>query len=453
MESPVEPNKDKENKQTSRVNTPANLNQIKPSLYSQTVSDLNQNATDRMVPPKRKNEHYPHLYNVANNVKTSSYTEITDKNNHTNIKNVNQINNGEYRYSCSSNQQNMVPERDTGPASISSAPINAVGCLRVPTNHSQISNLNTDQNLSLSSIKDDNKMTNSRPHHHISVQELRMQRAQQCNNSSSDDNRSSGHASMSDTGNSSSRDAQENDPGRLTASVTQKLIRNRTNSQHSKIRRATPAKLQVPWTGGGGLEDIKMAIQQLTMRSHTSTSTYSSVSAGSESSEPTVRRLMRHSSLETINTNVTNADEFVWVDSHNRLVELQHLPWTHHCILRVLQTGRCRDHMSRVSVETIPRLSYLLQRALVRIGRETQRLSSTMGLCSKHEVTIAFRIVLCPPLADSCIKACLRSAAMLAVSGDCTLRQSKSQRAGLQLHAGRFHRWMTDVKLGKFIHE
>lgn len=209
----------------------------------------------------------------------------------------------------------------------------------------------------------------------------------------------------------------------------------------------------MPWTGGGGLEDIKMAIQQLTMRSHTSTSTYSSVSAGSESSEPTVRRLMRHSSLETINTNVTNADEFVWVDSHNRLVELQHLPWTHHCILRVLQTGRCRDHMTRVSVETIPRLSYLLQRALVRIGRETQRLSSTMGLCSKHEVTTAFRIVLCPPLADSCIKACLRSAAMLAVSGDCMLRQSKSQRAGLQLHVGRFHRWMTDVKLGKFIHE
>lgn len=54
------------------------------------------------------------------------------------------------------------------------------------------------------------------------------------------------------------------------------------------------------------------------MRSHTSTSTYSSVSAGSESSEPAMRRLMRHSSLETINTNITNADEFVWVDSHNR---------------------------------------------------------------------------------------------------------------------------------------
>lgn len=109
--------------------------------------------------------------------------------------------------------------------------------------------------------------------------------------------------------------------------------------------------------------------------------------------------------------------------------------------------------MSRVSVETIPRLSYLLQRALVRIGRETQRLSSTLGICTKHDVTVSFRIVLCPPLADSCIKACLRAAAMLAMSGDCTLKQSKSSRAGLQLHIGRFHRWMADVNLARFIHE
>ena len=139
------------------------------------------------------------------------------------------------------------------------------------------------------------------------------------------------------------------------------------------------------------------------MRSHTSTSTYSSLS-GSESSEPAVRRLMRHSSLETINTNVTSADEFVWVDSHNRLVELQQLPWTHHDVLRVLQNGRTREHMDQVSMETIPRLSYLLQRALVRIGRETQRLSKSLGLCSKHEVYSAFKIVLCPALADSCTK-------------------------------------------------
>lgn len=136
-----------------------------------------------------------------------------------------------------------------------------------------------------------------------------------------------------------------------------------------------------------------------------------------------------------------------------RLVELQHLPWTNHCILKVLQTGRLRDYVSRISVETIPRLSYLLQRALVRIGRETQRLASTIGICTKHDITMSFRIVLCPPLADSCMKACLRTAAMLAMAGDCALKQSKSARAGLQFHIGRFHRWMVDIKIARFIHE
>lgn len=304
------------------------------------------------------------------------------------------------------------------------------------------------------------------PHHHLSVEELRhLQRRQDCNGSSSDENRSSGHASMSDGHTSSSPPADRVDrhhhyrshlnsvpeDERLSASVMPNQSRsNRKTVQNRSRHRGTPVKL-VPC--GSGLEDIKLAIQQLTMRSHTSnsTSTYSSLS-GSESSEPAVRRLMRHSSLETINTNVTSADEFVWVDSHNRLVELQHLPWSTHDILKVIQNGRVKENMERVSMETIPRLSYLLQRALVRIAREAQRLSRPLHMCSKHEVASALKIVLCPALADSCIKSCLRSAAMFAVSGD-QLKQSKSSRAGLQLSVGRFHRWMADVRIGKFVHE
>ncbi|XP_011500686.1 PREDICTED: ankyrin repeat and BTB/POZ domain-containing protein 2 isoform X2 [Ceratosolen solmsi marchali] len=303
-------------------------------------------------------------------------------------------------------------------------------------------------------------------HHHLSLHELRaLQRRPECTgNSSSDENRSSGHASMSDTGGHTSssspphRQHRTHSPQalnsvpedeRLSASVTQRNGRNRTGQSRNR-HRAIPAKLQVPWSGSG-LEDIKLAIQQLTMRSHTSTSTYSSLS-GSESSEPAVRRLMRHSSLETINTNVTSADEFVWVDSHNRLVELQQLPWTHHDVLRVLQNGRTRDHMAQVTMETVPRLSYLLQRALVRVGREIQRLAKPLGLCGKHEVYSAFKILLCPALADSCTKACLRAAAMFAVSGD-QLKQSKGSRSGLQLPVGRFLRWMSDVRLGRMIHE
>ncbi|EAA00055.5 AGAP011728-PA, partial [Anopheles gambiae str. PEST] len=301
----------------------------------------------------------------------------------------------------------------------------------------------------------------TRTHHHTGTHDFRgLQRVNECH-SSSDENRSSGHASMSDTGHGSSSPGGvgPNRAGgplgplpedRLAAGVTNRSARSRASSNHSRSRhRATPAK--IPWAGGG-LEDIKMAIQQLTMRSHTSTSTYSSLSAGSESSEP-VRRLGRYSSLETVNTNVTSADEFVWVDSHNRLVELQHPPWSQHCVLRVIRTGRCREYAERVSVEAVPRLGYLLQRALVRVAREVQRLSGCLGLCSKHEVAGAFKIVLSPALSDSCIKACLRAAAMFAVPGDSALKQSKSARAGLQLPVGRFHRWMADARLGRFVHE
>ncbi|XP_063224309.1 ankyrin repeat and BTB/POZ domain-containing protein 2 [Bacillus rossius redtenbacheri] len=303
-------------------------------------------------------------------------------------------------------------------------------------------------------------------HHHLSVEELRlMQRRQDSNGSSSDDGtRSSGHASMSDGHLSSSPPVERHqhyrshlnsvpEDDRLSASVMQSQGRSGRKATHNRSRhRATPAKL-VPC--GSGLEDIKLAIQQLTMRSHAggySSSTYSSLS-GSESGEPAARRLIRHSSLETINTNVTNADEFVWVDSHNRLVELQHLPWSSHDVLKVVQNGRTKDHMERVSMETVPRLCYLLQRALVRVGREAQRLSRPLGLCSKQEVCSALKITLCPALADSCTKACLRAAAMFAVSGDLQLKQSKSSRAGLQLSVGKFQRWMADVCLGKFVHE
>lgn len=300
----------------------------------------------------------------------------------------------------------------------------------------------------------------TRTHHHNGSGSLDFQgfhKIQECH-SSSDENRSSGHASMSDTGggNGSSSPGSNKtgqlgsvpEDSRLAAGVTNRNGRSRASTGKPRHRNI-PTKN--PWSGSG-LEDIKAAIQQLTLRSQTSTSTYSSLSAGSESSEP-ARRLGRYSSMETVNTNITSADEFVWVDSHNRLVELQHPPWSQYCLMRVIRIGRCRDFSDRVSAEAVPRLGYLLTRALVRISREIQRLSSVLGLCSKHEVAGAFKMVLCPVLADSCIKACLRAAAMFFLSGDGTLKQTKSARAGLQLPVGRFHRWMVDARLGKLVHE
>lgn len=380
----------------------------------------------------------------------------------------------------------MIPERDIGPASLKATPTNCkpfphrslsgpakLTIQSIPVKSqppmlsaglSKANQINSNlkamtPNKSDSLVNPSTQITSSnaqktsvnlRSHNHGVTHDFRgLERVNECH-SSSDENRSSGHASMSDTGHGSSS------PGGNLGPLPEDRLAgaNRTRSRaastgHSRPRhRGTPAK--VPWSGGG-LEDIKLAIQHLTMRSQTSTSTYSSLSS-SESSEP-ARRLGRYSSMETVNTNVTAADEFIWVDSHNRLVELQHPPWSQHCILRVIRGGRCSQHSERISTEAVPRLGYLLQRALVRIAREVQRLSSGIGLCSKHEVSGAFKIVLCPALADSCIKSCLRAAAMFSVPGDSALRQSKSSRAGLQLPIGRFHRWMADARLGRFVHE
>ncbi len=286
-----------------------------------------------------------------------------------------------------------------------------------------------------------------RTHNHGGGGSLDFQGFHKIQDSSSDENRSSGHASMaSDTGHGSSSPGSNKTHGQLGSLPEDRLAAGVSN----RNGRSRASRHRAPWTGNK-LEDIKMTIQQLTLRSQTSTSS-SQYSTGSENSEP-ARRLGRFSSMETVNTNVTSADEFVWVDSHNRLVELQHPPWSQYCINRVIRSGRCHNIADRVAAETVPRLGYLLTRALVRIAREIQRLSSLLGLCSKHEVSGAFKIVLCPVLADSCLKACSRAAAMFAMSGDGTFKQTKSARAGLQLPVGRFHRWMVDARLGKLVHE
>lgn len=43
---------------------------------------------------------------------------------------------------------------------------------------------------------------------------------------------------------------------------------------------------------------------------------------------------------------------------------------------------------------------------------------------------------------------------MYGVPGDSALRQSKTSRAGLNgFLVGRFHRWMSETRLGRFVHE
>ncbi|KAJ8984959.1 hypothetical protein NQ317_007829 [Molorchus minor] len=57
------------------IHRPIPIQQNQPSLPSNPESSSN---ADRMVSPKRKVEHFQHLY-VANNVKTSTFNEQLEK--------------------------------------------------------------------------------------------------------------------------------------------------------------------------------------------------------------------------------------------------------------------------------------------------------------------------------------------------------------------------------------
>lgn len=225
------------------------------------------------------------------------------------------------------------------------------------------------------------------------------------------------------------------------------------------------------------LLDVKAAIERLRLRndatsttedatstasSATSTASSSTESCSGSDSElgAAVKKVKptSHSSQNAVGSSghhpqvTSSADEFVWIDSYNRLVELQKLPWNHTDLCKAICQRTSMQEHEIIGVDLLSRLSYYLQRALVRISREAQRLSRTVGKCGKQEVSSALKIVLSPTSATAAVKACLRAAAMFSISSDDT-RQTKSSRAGLLLHVGKMHRWMCLVKVGRFVHE
>ena len=145
------------------------------------------------------------------------------------------------------------------------------------------------------------------------------------------------------------------------------------------------------------LMEVKAALEQLKVETglHSSGDTYSSLSEDSEAESGLTAeaermgerhgfsRTARGASHETLSTTVTSADEFVWIDSHNRLVEVQHLPWSTEDLHRVIKCGTLKESANRISIEVISRISFYMQRVLVRIAREAQRLSHKVFKCSK----------------------------------------------------------------------
>lgn len=92
----------------------------------------------------------------------------------------------------------------------------------------------------------------------------------------------------------------------------------------------------------------------------------------------------------------SSADEFVWIDSYNRLVELQKLPWTHTDLCKAICQRTSMQESEVIGADLLSRLSYYLQRALVRVSREAQRLSKSIGKCGRQEISTALKVVLSP---------------------------------------------------------
>ena len=161
----------------------------------------------------------------------------------------------------------------------------------------------------------------------------------------------------------------------------------------------------------------------------------------------------RRNSLETMDTSMSVSEDLYTVNEcYNKLMELELVPWNERDVLNVLREARTKDLSGHISVEMMQRLSYLLQRPLLRIAREAQRLSMTFHKCTRHEVHTAMKLILSRSLSESCLQACLKAVALYAMSGD-NFRQSKSSRCGLHFSVGKFHRWMIDAQVSLVVHE
>ncbi|XP_063756380.1 ankyrin repeat and BTB/POZ domain-containing protein 3-B isoform X3 [Eleginops maclovinus] len=162
----------------------------------------------------------------------------------------------------------------------------------------------------------------------------------------------------------------------------------------------------------------------------------------------------RHNSLDTVNTVlVEDAEILESTGQCAKLPELEDVPWS----LGEVASALCRD--KEMTLPTPPqdvllRLSVLVSRALVRVAKESQRLSLRYAKCTKYEIQSAIKIVLSWSVSMSCISAALSALSLYNMSTeDDKFSRGKSVRCGLIFNVGKFFRWMVDSRIAVRIHE
>lgn len=145
--------------------------------------------------------------------------------------------------------------------------------------------------------------------------------------------------------------------------------------------------------------------------------------------------------------------DFIYLEKCPKLPDTsRNLPWNENDVLLVLKEGRPKHMSGHITVEMMQRISYLLQRPLIRISKEIKRLSLRINMCTKYEVEAAFKTVLPRSVSHSCQQACSKALTLYTMSGD-SLKQSKTARCGLRFSVGKFQRWMVLANVGMRIHE
>ncbi|XP_029290281.1 ankyrin repeat- and BTB/POZ domain-containing protein 3-B isoform X2 [Cottoperca gobio] len=162
----------------------------------------------------------------------------------------------------------------------------------------------------------------------------------------------------------------------------------------------------------------------------------------------------RHNSLDTVNTVlVEDAEILESTGQCAKLPELEDVPWS---------LGEVASALSRDEEMTLPtppqdvllRLSVLVSRVLVRVAKESQRLSLRYAKCTKYEIQSAIKIVLSWSVSMSCISAALSALSLYNMSTEeDKFSRGKSVRCGLIFNVGKFFRWMVDSRVAVRIHE
>lgn len=146
--------------------------------------------------------------------------------------------------------------------------------------------------------------------------------------------------------------------------------------------------------------------------------------------------------------NVEN-DWDVWLPM---LPNVDELPWTLKDISKVLRLGRTRENFRAISPQAVERVSFLLQRPLLRIVREAKRLSVPYSKCSKHEMQTSIRLVLSLSMAKTCLSLASKAFSLYSMSSD-RFRRSKRSRSGFILPVGRMFRWLVNMKVADRIYD